>query len=226
MDAVILAGGRGSRLGDLVPEFYKPLVKVNGKALVVQAVEHACSAVDGKIVIVVAPQNAVAIDQAVPRGARISMVVQREANGPGEALLRGLEAVVADTAMVLLADNLMTRQDVLAVADPGVTAVAVREVPLAEAERFTRVMEDGTTREAEILREDEIQYDTALVWVGPLVVETQKARDVLAAAGKAGGEYKIGPWIPSIAPDFELVHVESCWDVGVPDALKAHGGSL
>jgi len=230
MDTVILAGGRGSRLSQIVPEFYKPLVKVNGKALVAQAAEHALATTDGNIVVVAAPQNAQALDAALPSDRRIQIVVQRSPNGPGSALLLGLEAVRSEFAMVLLADNLMTRGDVTSVANIGqyrdACAVAVRDVDAEEAMRFTRVLPDGTTREAEPLREDELQNGKICVWVGPLVVDTRKGIDVLSAAGEAGGEYKIGPWIPAIAPNFGVVSVSSCWDVGVPDAFDQVGATL
>ncbi len=224
MDTVILAGGRGSRLTGLVPEFHKPLVPINGSPLVAQAVEHGLKQ-GGLAIVVTAPGNTELVHQALPDHRKIRLVVQRHPDGPGAALLLGLEAASSDRVMVLMADNLMSSEDVLSVARQGEEscAVAVRVVPMEDAMRFTRIV--GThTYEGDALHDDERGETYSCVWVGPLVIDRKKAVSVLKNADSPsdGRELKIGPFLPKIAPDFVTVDVESCFDVGAPAALKEH----
>ncbi len=224
MDTVILAGGRGSRLTGLVPEFHKPLVPINGSPLVAQAVEHALRQ-GGLAIVVTAPGNTQLVHEALPDHRKIRIVVQRHPDGPGSALLLGLEAASSDRVMVLMADNLMSPEDVSAVAEQAdlSCAVAVRSVPIEEAMRFTRIV-GAKAYEGDALHDDEKGNTRSLVWVGPIVVDRVKATSVLTHADSPndGRELKIGPFLPKIAPNFTTVDVDSCFDVGAPAALKEH----
>lgn len=224
MDAVILAAGKGERLAGIMPRYHKPLLVVNGRPLVRTAVEHAIAAGAGRIVVVVAPENAMVINE-VLGDLPAFMIVQRVARGPGDGLLHGLEVCLDSRALVLMGDNVLTFEDVRDVAQHPRLAVGVRKVfGNDEAARFTRLRTDNTWVE-KIPIDPELDLDSngdITAWVGPITVDTVRAKRVLIKSLQFGGlqgEVPIGPYLHAISPDAALVTTTAV-DIGTPEAVK------
>lgn len=222
MDAVILAAGKGTRLDGIAAPYHKPLVPITGKPLVSHAVDQAKHAGAERIVVVVAPENALPISQVLGDRA-VTLVVQRNPTGPGDALLRGLDAVKSDRVLVLMGDNYFERDDVSnCVIDKGERdAIGVRVVPEKEAARFTRISASGYFETEEGLDVTYSIDNECLVWVGPIVLSASNAAEFLTnVAFDTREELKIGKYLGAILRSPELVTVETL-DIGVPEAFNA-----
>lgn len=229
MDTVILAAGRGTRLDGIAAPFHKPLLVVNGKPLIRQCVELAEKAAGGgSIIVVAAPENAAPISH-VLNGAghgNVDIILQREARGPGHALLTGLKLVTTDKVLVLLGDNVVTFADVDKVVKAGQpNTIGVSLMPLDDAQRFTRLRKsDGGLKWVEkvpVTEDDATDHGMATCWVGPIKVDANKMEKAIRAdissGGMIGREIPVGPLFNKLG-DFSTVAVQSI-DIGVPEAL-------
>lgn len=226
MDAIILAGGRGTRVMELAPEYHKPLLPVDGVPMVTLAVDLAVRAGVTCPVVVAAPANAEAICQAL-EGRPAVVVVQRRPLGAGHALLLGLQTsprpfVDCDRVLVLLSDNVSSDEDVAKVAAEP-TAVGVKYINREHAFRFARLDDDGRWVEKEpILNMDGPPIPC---WVGPFIGWRNRMTRVLAEAvdqRKPDEEVYVGPHLGRfmyIETKCPLVPVESL-DLGVADEYR------
>lgn len=226
MDAVILAAGRGERVRDVAPPFFKPLIEVDGVPLVRRHVQLAIDAGTTTPVVVVAAENAYAIDRAL-EGLPARLVIQREPLGPGHALLIGLcvepdPFQSSDRVLVLLSDNVVTETDVAKLTGLPYTGVGVREVACAEAYRFTRL--EGTRWvEREPLTDE--TPDPVPCWVGPFVGWRQAMMRTLRDVVGNVSEALIGPYLNELTGTYargRAVTVPvSSYDIGTPEAYRA-----
>lgn len=227
MDAIILAGGRGTRVMELAPEYYKPLLPYKGVPMVRLSVELALNAGVECPVVVVAPANAASICE-VLEGLPSFVVVQRQPLGAGHALLLGLQVgspsyfqVRNDRVLVLLSDNVSSDADVQAVMKYK-TAVGVQQIDRRDAFRFARLSDDGRWVEKE-----KPPYEGAPVyscWVGPFIGWRDDMMYVLSRAVEnrpADSEVYIGPYLGEFMfdGDCHLVPVDSL-DLGVADEYR------
>lgn len=222
MDAIILAAGRNDRLKGYVPAYLKPLILINGEPLIVTLAQELMLHTEGKIVVVVAPQNAAQIVEVVETRLghhnRTRYVLQPQASGPAGALRLGVEVVNDGSAVMLVcADNVIPPDDfsecTSAYYHSMGTAVCTRELPRAEAERFTRVYEDrvieGPLSPGE--REDTGPFKC---WVGPLVFNTKR---LLNAISDQPNTSLVSAYLNKAGP---LTPVDgNTSDIGVPEAL-------
>ena len=222
VNAVVLAAGDGRRLRGSVPTGLKPLIVVNGEALISRLVRQATQAMGHKhIVVVVSPTNAGPICDLL--GPQYDYVVQPEPRGPGEALLRGLAVVRSDRTLVLAADNYFaegTINKVLASSHDLVIGVRAIE-DIGRARRFTR-LRDGNA--GLLISEEGEEVKLAgpwTVWCGPLVAPTGQLTTILAAQDRDWdelNEQKIGPHLQRIVGSYALVPCDA-QDIGVPEEL-------
>lgn len=232
MDTVILAAGRGTRVRDIAPAFHKPLLPIDGTPLICRAVELALALSGGvRPVVVVAPANAEAICGALGK-LQAFIVIQREPLGPGDALLHGLESCHNDDIMVLLADNVTTLDDVVAVktayygddgrGDDGRGAVGVKEVPRTEAERFTRLNEEDTWVEKKPILN--VYGPPYWCWIGPFMGVRNLMVDKLhrERVKNPDTELLIGPHLDDFYEERRLVPVSS-YDVGTLESYPRGG---
>lgn len=241
MDSVILAAGKGSRLDGIMPPFHKPLLVVNGKPLIRQAVELAMRCVDGRVTVVVAPENALPICQVLdgPGMGKVDVIVQRSMLGPGVSLRTGLRHSTAGETLVLLADNVLTFADIDKIVKAQGNAVGVSMLDASEAERFTRAraVEPGdvtagdgkvvTTRtdiewveKVPVIEADLFDHGMATCWVGPIKVNTTEMERAITDWMSQGRkeEVPIGPLFNRLSY-ITTVPVTSI-DIGVPEALQ------
>lgn len=226
MDAIILAGGRGTRVMELAPEYHKPLLPVDGVPMVTLAVDLALRAGVTCPVVVVAPANAEAICGAL-EGRPALVVVQRQPLGAGHALLLGLQAsprpfVDCDRVLVLLSDNISTDDDVARVAAHP-TAVGIKYIEREHAFRFDRLDDDGRWVAKEPIRN--MDGPKIACWVGPFIGWRAHMTRVLASAvedRKPDVEIHVGPHLGKFMYNetkCPLVPVSSL-DLGVADEYR------
>jgi NDP-sugar pyrophosphorylase family protein len=229
VDAVILAGGRGTRMMGTAPEYHKPLLPIDGVPLVCRAVDLAIEAGVKCPVVVVSPHNAEAICGALG-DRQAAIVIQRQPLGPGHALLLGLLLKVApysesDRVLVLLSDNLSTDHDI-EVVNQHTTAVGVRTIDRNQAHRFTRYENDRWIEKKSIGSTEGAPF---ACWVGPFIGWRPNMTKALANAFNNrvdDSELLIGPYLKLFMTNHKdvLQHVSSL-DVGtIEDYNEASGG--
>jgi len=238
--AVILAAGRNTRLKGLIPSYHKPLVIVNGKPLLVGIIQNLLQLVNS-IAVVVSPQNAQVISEVLSDcdlAASVSIIVQPEAKGPGDAVIRGQVGAVAERLVVICADNIIPKSDLLSAinqdtiicssltvedAESRVTVSHTETSDDSEASRFTRVKKvDGTWNFIENAPGGAWEDGNYRCWVGPLIADRFSlvtAIRQLHSLRSETQELKIGPALNFIQNvDVELVPGHS-YDIGTSDAL-------
>lgn len=109
MKALILAAGRGSRLGAETAEANKCMLRMLGKPLVQYSLENAVHAGASEIVVVVGYRaedviNAFGIDY---RGTRIQYVIQESPKGLVHAIETAEDVIGGDDFMLMLADEVL-----------------------------------------------------------------------------------------------------------------------
>lgn len=229
MDAVILAAGRGARVGTYAREFEKPLLPMGPvvdefPSLILNAVRLARAVGVDQPVVVVAPSNAYAIDREL-RNVPANMVIQRKPEGPGDALRIGLSVkpqTPSDRVLVLLADNAMSIDDVQRVSSRsrGETNVGVRTLTRDEATRFTWYDPDNRCWREKIAPPKHLTE--VQCWVGPFVGWRPHMESTLRYAFPFNGEYLIGPHLSEFMHRTTYsAHVEvGSIDVGTNEAYR------
>lgn len=226
MDTVILAAGENKRLKGLVPSGMKPLLVINGRPLIVNAVGVSLQHSD-RIIIVASPSNVQPICQLLEDNHMLNgktfVIVQPKAGGPGDALLYGMELCASTQTMVLCADNILHENDVAKVVadakDKEVVIGGRRIFNSTEARRFTLVGESGRISEGQGTDGSRWSDGSWHVWLGPLVVPTQPMRDTLRQHSGDEGELKIGSHLDELDALVGWREVDS-YDVGTIEALN------
>lgn len=109
---IILAGGRGTRLGPLAAQISKALVSVGSRPQVINQIEKLRTAGCERIVVVTSPSTDTQVSDVLQRaGAQnVSTVVQKVALGPGHALQTGLDKIrwtERDSVYVIMSDTVI-----------------------------------------------------------------------------------------------------------------------
>jgi MobA-like NTP transferase domain len=206
IDAVILAGGKSERLRGIVPPYHKPFLVINGKALIVHAVDEAHLYGAERVIVVATGENALPIHQLIGHRTRVRTVLA--AGGPGRALSVGLELCTTDRVLVMMGDNIFATGDVGRIVGTPGYAIGVQSVPWADSHRFTRRVGDSWS-EGETISSPPSVTD---IWCGPLLISRQRGLLTLY------DQEKIGPFLNEIAPDAISVQVRTI-DVGIPDVV-------
>lgn len=212
LDAIILAGGKSERLRGIVPPYHKPFIVINGKSLLVAAVDHAKDAGAKRVIVVATGENAMPVWQLVGHIPGVYVILN--ADGPGQAVRRGLELCLADRVLVLMSDNVHTSIDIKSITECKY-AIGVQYVSVDKAKRFTRLI-NGQWHEGPTPLGVEESGDIA-IWCGPLVI------DKLCSLATLIDREKIGPYLNDLFPRFDppsFVPVSS-YDVGVPEVVQA-----
>lgn len=227
MDAVILAAGRGTRATGVTSEFHKPLLTMGPvvgeyPTLLRNAVECAHNIGVARPIVVASPANVLEIDHDL-RGIPVDIVIQRLPIGPGDALRVGLGFKPGEPSkrvLVLLADNVQSIDDVVAVSTHGDTAVGVRRYAIDEANRFTWHDPDQRRWREKETPPDRLAHGVNC-WVGPFVGYRENMEHVLSYALPINGEYAIGPHLNELTNFGRQVFVRS-HDVGTTEAYLAY----
>lgn len=125
MQALILAGGKGTRLRPLTATVPKPMIPVGGKPILEHILEALPSIIDEVIIVIGAGRRGQQIRthfQEEYNGLRIQYVQQRKPRGTAHALSCAKEIITSERFLLLNGDDLYGKKDLAAVArqDPVV----------------------------------------------------------------------------------------------------------
>jgi NDP-sugar pyrophosphorylase family protein len=113
MKAVILAAGKGTRMGNLSHTTPKPLLKVAGKTLLTHKIESLPLAIT-EVIIVVGHLKDMIMDElgSEHHGRKITYVMQHELRGTGHSLFCCKDHLQNEEKfLVLMGDDIYTRED-------------------------------------------------------------------------------------------------------------------
>ncbi len=230
MDVIILAAGRNERLKGIVPLYHKPLLVVNGKPLIVRMLDIINGWTTGKIVIVVAPENAKTIVEMTRDCVNqpIDYIIQPYATGPGNAFIQAAEICKSKKIMILCGDNYFQEEDLrqmfsLASFDGERFIIGTRTIKTKEeAQRFTVITPKWGILEGLALQHNDDFWENIggyRCWVGPLIVPHPMFRDILNEQSHHVSELKIGEHLDKIGLKPTLVDCD-CLDIGVPEVVE------
>jgi hypothetical protein len=227
-------------LQPFIPGFHKPLITVNSVPIIAKIVGDLLN-LNIKPVVVVSPENAAEIRDTLDFGSPlvrgITFVLQPHPYGPGDALLRGMEACEWSRVMVVCSDNII-EPDVYHACQVSrsrfVITVKVTDDP-AQARRYARIEKN--------FHVDERRYDFTptgrwedgkyRLWAGPAVLPRQymvaRLLEDRAELKRHGAELPIASYFNDVRRlygDPELVEA-NCVDIGSMDTFEQFfGGSL
>lgn len=240
-DGIILAAGKNTRLKGIIPSYHKPMLVVNGRPLVISIARQLLERCR-RVVVVVSPENCGPITELLSAadmlGDQVHIVIQPEARGPGDAILRALPLCISDRVCIALGDNVIPARDFDNIFQEDRTAtmkngglhafrhITISFVPVTddeEAQRFTRVLGtdfiEGTPggKFQEMYR----------CWTGPLIADRQVLEAHMQQYHRkqqvAGLETKISPALNYIEHRTVSVVEGSSLDIGTSDALLQLG---
>ena len=123
MDAVILAGGKGTRLRPLTDTMPKPLVPVAGRGTLLRLLDELPDEIDHIVLVVGYLHEKIREAVGVNHGGRaVTYVLQDPLDGTGGALRQAESVLRSERFMVLMGDDLYIREDLdrLVVGERGV----------------------------------------------------------------------------------------------------------
>ncbi|KOX95890.1 sugar phosphate nucleotidyltransferase [Halorubrum tropicale] len=193
MDAVILAAGRGSQLGELTAERPKRFVDVAGRQLLVHVFETAVEAGADELIVIVGYEAGWIVDQFGDtfEGVPIMYVHQRERLGPGHAVLQA-EPHVDGTFLLVNGDNVFGGS-----VAPAVTAVEEADAVLGveevspEVATTTGVIETDERGRVTGVVEKPAEPSSTLVTTGCYVLPEDIFHACALLRPSAEGEYQL-----------------------------------
>lgn len=133
MQALILASGRGTRMGGLTDSLPKPMLMVAGKTLIDHKLEALPSEID-EVIFVIGYQGAYIRHHYSDSyaGKRITYVEQKQLNGTGGAVWLA-RPLLHGRFLVLMGDDIYARTDIeTCIATPGWSVLIERTEAMAE----------------------------------------------------------------------------------------------
>lgn len=219
--AVVVAAGRGERLGGAVPKAFRP---VGGVPLVVRAVVAMAGAVD--LVVVAVPPDLVSRTEALlvgqHGGARLRVVEGGQSRA--DSVARGLEALPPSVAVVLVHDAARAlapaslAESVVAAVRSGLDAV-VPGAPVADTVR--RV--DGCTAVETLDRSALRAIQTPQGFRRALLEQAYDAADSRAVTDDAGLVEQLGVAVTVIEGSPRAFKVTTQLDLMLAEAVLAEG---
>ncbi|HRH26483.1 MAG TPA: sugar phosphate nucleotidyltransferase [Candidatus Paceibacterota bacterium] len=112
MQAVILAGGKGTRMGDLSKEIPKPMLSLSGKNLLQHKIDRLPKEID-EVVLIVHHKKEVIRDffSSEYNGRKITYVDQGEPHGTAHALWKA-EPVLGEEFISLMGDDVYSEESI------------------------------------------------------------------------------------------------------------------
>ena len=193
MDAVILAAGRGSRLGELTADRPKGPVDVAGEPLLTHVFETAVEAGADELVVIVGYESAQIVDRFgdVIEGTPITHVYQRERLGLGHAVLQA-EPHVDGTFLLVNGDNVFAGSVAPAIeaVEKADAALAVEEVS-PEVAATTGVIETDERGRVTGVVEKPAEPSSTLVTTGCYVLPEDVFHACALLRPSTEGEYQL-----------------------------------
>lgn len=225
--AIVLAAGRGTRMGSLTDDIPKPMLRAGGKPLLEHILNELAGAGITSVLLVVGYRRELIQEHFATFPMQIEYCVQHKQEGTGRAVLLGREFAAGDPCLVTFGDVVCRARDYRGMVEtfaPGVSAVVgARRVDdpwqgaavYVEGEVVTRIVEKppkGTSQ---------TNWNSAGLYVfGP---EVFKYLDKVQLSAR--GEYELTSAIEDMLGDNRrllLYRVKGDWrDVGRPEDLPA-----
>ena len=224
MDAVILAGGKNTRLAGVVPAYHKPLLVINGETLVARLAKQAMSVVKNDVLyVLVSPHNCNAVMDVVLGQFKIkrniTFVLQQEGMDVADALQEVLRLVRTKKTLLLCGDNYISTEDWSNLdhnLDEYNGIIGTTDVEsTGQANRFARLMIDNLsliTGKIATIHEQKFYR----CWIGPVIIGTEPT---LATLRTAEDRSIIADYLS--APDksgFFSIPM-TVQDIGIPEVL-------
>lgn len=197
MQAVILAAGRGSRMGDLVKEVPKPMLKVAGKTLL----EHKFDALPesvGEVVLVVGYLQDVikGFFGDFFGGRNVSYVTQENIVGGTADALWQAKALLKGKFIVMMGDDFYAKEDI-AVCLVHEWALLVKKLP--DLGTRGKVLVDADQRITQILEHEEHSGGPGLASTNMFVLDTRVFDYPLVTRSKSKNEYGLPQTVAAAA---------------------------
>ena len=224
MKAIILAAGRGTRMGDLSVETPKPMLKVLGKTLLEHKLDMLPSSIDEVIIVIGHLKNKVTdhIGEAY-KGKKISYVIQEELRGTADALFLCKDLLKGDGRfLVMMGDDIYSKEDMEECLKND-WSILIREV--ASLKDKAKVVFNDNGRIQDILekypREEKGFVCAGMYTMTPKIFDYEKV-----AIGR--GEFGLPQTILSAKNDVDIMAVQSrFWlQITAPEDLKLAEGFL
>ncbi len=143
MQAVILAAGRGTRMGVLTESRPKPLLEVAGKSLLEQELDILPNSIDEVVIVVGYLGNLIRERLGNEyNGKKLLYVEQEVLDGTAGALWRAAP-LLKDRFMVLMSDDMYSKDDANRCLTKADWVMQVHEAPIVSGGRII-LLEDGT----------------------------------------------------------------------------------
>lgn len=214
MQAVILAAGRGTRMGTLTESTPKPLLPLLGKRLIERTIENLPDAVTEVVIVVnYRKEDIMAALGNEYAGKKIRYVHQAERSGTASALHAAREHL-GERFLVLMSDDVYSRESMEAsLAHPY--AITRFKVPSQPGMHSVIAAEDGTLARIGA-DEDGSWINTGLYTLGPAFFE----RDPHMLPG---GEYSLPHTLAELAKQIpvQVLDADFWLQVNTPDDLAA-----
>ena len=216
MQAVILAAGRGKRMGKLTMATTKPMLKVKGKPIL----EHKINALPKKIkevILIVGYHNMHIISYFKNHfnGRRMIYVFQSNLNGTGGALHLA-KSILKDKFLVMMGDDLYHKKDLeeMMQYDLAILGHAVRDSSL-----FGMIKEDGQGCLLDVIEKPK-KCRHKLANVGVYMLNRDFFDYDLVAVGQ--GEFGLPQTLASMAKKHKIkIHSARAWHpIGNAEDLK------
>ena len=128
MKAVILAAGRGTRMGDLTEDTPKPLLEVNERPFLYHLMKNVKKSGIDDIAVVVSYKKEKVYDFIEEEFPRTEIIEQGEPLGTGHAVKVTKDFIDDDDFIVIMGDNLYSKNDIRTVSESEGNVIAGYEV--------------------------------------------------------------------------------------------------
>lgn len=217
MQAVILAAGRGKRMGNLTSSTTKPMLKLKGRPIL----EHKLNALPKKIkeIIFVVGYHSMHIISHFKHyygGRRITYVFQSNLNGTGGAIHLA-KSILRDKFMVMMGDDLYHKKDLNAIIKHD---LAILGYEVDNPSRFGVIRSNRTKHMMDVVEKPK-NMRRAMANTGVYILNKKFFEYDLVPIGK--GEFGLPQTLAKMAKDHKIkVEKANMWHpIGCQEDLKA-----
>jgi len=217
MQAVILAAGRGKRMGKLTSATTKPMLKIKGKPIL----EHKINALPKKIkeIVFVVGYHSMDVITYFKRyynGRRIIYVFQSDLNGTGGALHLA-KSVLRDKFLVMMGDDLYCKRDISNLIKND---LAILGYEVENPNNFGVIKTNRRRNMVDVIEKPK-KIKKGLVNTGLYVLNKNFFDYDLVSIG--GGEFGLPQTLAKMVDDHKIkVEMASRWHpIGEPEDLKS-----
>ncbi len=220
MKCVILAAGRGTRMGDLCADCPKPMLPIKGRPKLAYTIETLPEAVDEVVLVVGYLQERIrAYFGDVYEGRAITYVEQIDLHGTEHALRQAAPLLDGQRFLVLNGDDLY-RKDDLAQMLQHEYAVLAYHTKQAQEFGYVETYDDGSLR---AIIEKPHAYAEGPVSTGTFVLDSEYFNFPPVAKSPGSDEFGLPQTLVAAHPEIvvQVVHTDMWFPIGDVDQLDA-----